>query len=214
MTDSIKFTKLDIFTMKSYFNMNLILLAVIMLFSYMGSSTLTLYITCSWFVALMISNIFAIEEKNNLSRLYGTLSIKLKDIVLGRYIFILLNFVLTVFLITILSIILLFFKSKSIDIQEIMLGISTSFLVFSAIVGVQIPIFFKMGYLKARFWSLIPYIIVLTLVLMTSFIDKISFVIDFIMDNQVIFSILALVSSFIILVVSYKISFLLYKSRR
>lgn len=214
MTDSIKFTKLDIFTMKSYFNMNLVLLAVIMLFSYMGSSTLTLYITCSWFVALMISNIFAIEEKNNLSRLYGTLSIKLKDIVLGRYIFILLNFVLTVFLITILSIILLFFKSKSIDIQDIILGISTSFLVFSAIVGVQIPIFFKMGYLKARFWSLIPYIIVLTLVLMTSLIDKISFVIDFIMDNQGIFSILGIISSFIILVVSYKISFLLYKSRR
>lgn len=214
MTDSIKFTKLDIFTMKSYFNMNLVLLAVIMLFSYMGSSTLTLYITCSWFVALMISNIFAIEEKNNLSRLYGTLSIKLKDIVLGRYIFILLNFVLTVFLITILSIILLFFKSKSIDIQDIILGISTSFLVFSAIVGVQIPIFFKMGYLKARFWSLIPYIIVLTLVLMTSLIDKISFVIDFIIGNQGIFSILALVSSFIILVISYKISFLLYKSRR
>lgn len=214
MTDSIKFTKLDIFTMKSYFNMNLVLLAVIMLFSYMGSSTLTLYITCSWFVALMISNIFAIEEKNNLSRLYATLSIKLKDIVLGRYIFILLNFVSTVFLITILSIIVLFFKSKSIDIQEIILGISTSFLVFSAIVGVQIPIFFKMGYLKARFWSLIPYIIVLTLVLMTSLIDKISFVIDFIIHNQGIFSILGLVSSFIILVVSYKISFLLYKSKR
>lgn len=214
MTDSIKFTKLDIFTMKSYFNMNLVLLAVIMLFSYMGSSTLTLYITCSWFVALMISNIFAIEEKNNLSRLYGTLSIKLKDIVLGRYIFILLNFVSTVFLITILSIIVLFFKSKSIDIQEIILGISTSFLVFSAIVGVQIPIFFKMGYLKARFWSLIPYIIVLTLVLMTSLIDKISFIIYFIIHNQGIFSILGLVSSFIILVVSYKISFLLYKSKR
>ncbi|MGO0987223.1 ABC-2 transporter permease [Clostridioides difficile] len=214
MTDSIKFTKLDIFTMKSYFNMNLVLLAVIMLFSYMGSSTLTLYITCSWFVALMISNIFAIEEKNNLSRLYGTLSIKLKDIVLGRYIFILLNFVLTVFLITVLSIIVLFFKSKPIDVQEIILGISTSFLIFSAIVGVQIPIFFKMGYLKARFWSLIPYIIVLTLVLMTSLIDKISFVIYFIIGNQCIFSILGLISSFIILVVSYKISFLLYKSRR
>ncbi|MCC0633446.1 ABC-2 transporter permease [Clostridioides sp. ZZV15-6388] len=214
MTDSIKFTKLDIFTMKSYFNMNLVLLPVIMLFSYMGSSTLTLYITCSWFVALMISNVFAIEEKNNLSRLYGTLSIKLRDIVLGRYIFILLNFVLTVFIITILSIVVLFFKSKSIDIQEIILGISTSFLVFSAIVGVQIPIFFKMGYLKARFWSLIPYIIVLTLVLMTSLIDKISFVIDFIIYNQGIFSILGLIASFIILVVSYKISFLLYKSRR
>ncbi|MCC0764257.1 ABC-2 transporter permease [Clostridioides sp. ES-S-0006-03] len=214
MTDSIKFTKLDIFTMKSYFNMNLVLLAVIMLFSYMGSSTLTLYITCSWFVALMISNIFAIEEKNNLSRLYATLSIKLKDIVFGRYIFILLNFVFTVFLITVLSIIVLFLKSEPIDIQEIILGISTSFLIFSAIVGVQIPIFFKMGYLKARFWSLIPYIIVLTLVLMTSLIDKISFVIDFIIGNQGIFSILELISSFIILVVSYKISFLLYKSRR
>ncbi|MCC0719836.1 ABC-2 transporter permease [Clostridioides sp. ZZV14-6105] len=214
MTDSIKFTKLDIFTMKSYFNMNLVLLPVIMLFSYMGSSTLTLYITCSWFVALMISNVFAIEEKNNLSRLYGTLSIKLRDIVLGRYIFILLNFVLTVFIITILSIVVLFFKSKSIDIQEIILGISTSFLVFSAIVGVQIPIFFKMGYLKTRFWSLIPYIIVLTLVLMTSLIDKISFVIDFIIYNQGIFSILGLIASFIILVASYKISFLLYESRR
>ncbi|MCC0646002.1 MULTISPECIES: hypothetical protein [unclassified Clostridioides] len=71
-----------------------------------------------------------------------------------------------------------------------------------------------MGYLKARFWSLIPYIIVLTLVLMTSLIDKISFVIDFIIYNQGIFSILGLIASFIILVVSYKISFLLYESRR
>ncbi len=38
---------------------------------------------------------------------------------------------------------------------------SLSFLVFSAITRVQMPLFFKFGYIKAKMWSLIPFITVI-----------------------------------------------------
>lgn len=55
--------KLDFFIMKSQGISYLSLVAVILLFGLMGSSITVLCITGAWFIALMATNIFAIQEK-------------------------------------------------------------------------------------------------------------------------------------------------------
>lgn len=214
MKGALKITKLDTFTMKPYFSMYLLLVFLVILFSNMNTSAAVLCITCSWFIAAMASNLFAIEEKNNLSRLYGTLSVRLKDIVLGRYIFILLTYVLAIIGVILLSFGITFFKSKPIHMQELSLGISVSFLIFSIIVGVQMPLFFKMGYMKARFLSLIPFVPMMLLVVLPSFSSKLPKLVNFALSNQNIFIIIGFIVSFIILIISYNMSLMFYRKRR
>ena len=72
MTGVARITKLDFFIMKSQGISYLSLVAVILLFGLMGSSITVLCITGAWFIALMATNIFAIQEKNHLDRLYGS----------------------------------------------------------------------------------------------------------------------------------------------
>jgi len=84
MNGFIKMAKLDFATMKSQFWAYLSLVAIIVLFWTMGSSVVLLCTSGAWFTALMAINIFAIQEKNGLDRLYGSVSVKLKEIVLGH----------------------------------------------------------------------------------------------------------------------------------
>lgn len=150
MTGFTSMIKLDLFTMKSQSVSYLSLLAIVLLFAFMGSSVITLCITGAWFIALMSVNIFAIQEKNNLDRLYGSVSVSLHDIVLGRYMFLLLNYLLSILAVIVLHLAISLYHNTEITTSNIFLGVSLSFLVFSAITGIQIPLFFKMGYTKAK----------------------------------------------------------------
>lgn len=75
---------------------------VILMFEFIGSSVAILCITGAWFVALMSTTVFSAQEKNQLERLYGSVSISLKDIVLGRYVFVFLNYFVSYLLIIVL----------------------------------------------------------------------------------------------------------------
>ena len=155
MTGFLRITKLDLFTMKSQLVMYLSLALVVMMFGLMGSSVTILCITGAWFVALMSSNIFAIQEKNNLDRLYGSVSVSLKDIVLGRYVFSFLNYFISFLAVIILHFGFATFQDRTIELSEIVLGFSASFLVFSTITGIQMPIYFKMGTEYCRCFQII-----------------------------------------------------------
>ena len=102
MTGVTRIAKLDFFIMKSQGISYLSLVAVILMFGLMGSSITVLCITGAWFIALMATNIFAIQEKNHLDRLYGSVCVSLNEVVLGRYTFVFLNYLATMFAIIIL----------------------------------------------------------------------------------------------------------------
>lgn len=112
MKGFLRISKLDFFTMKSQFALYLSLVLIVLMFGFMGSSAVVLCITGAWFVALMSSNIFAIQEKNNLDRLYGSVSVSLKDIVLGRYIFVFFNYITSFLVVIVLYSCLCFFKIR------------------------------------------------------------------------------------------------------
>ena len=214
MIGFLRITKLDFFTMKSQFAVYLSLVAIVLMFGFMGSSVTILCVTGAWFVALMSSNIFAIQEKNNLDRLYGSVSVGLKDIVLGRYAFILLNYLVSFVAVIIMHSGFALFQNKAMELTDILLGFSLSLLAFSVVTGIQMPLFFKMGYTKAKVWSLVPFIVVMAVVVIPSLVSALSGVIEFIQANQSILIVCGILASCVIQFLSYQIAVVAYCKRR
>lgn len=214
MTGFSRITKLDFFTMKSQFVVYLSLVLIILMFGFMGSSVALSCITGAWFVALLSSNIFSVQEKNNLDRLYGSVSVKLQDIVLGRYVFVLLNYFISFLVVIALYSGLALIQNKALELPDIALGFSLSFLVFSTITGIQMPLFFKMGYTKARVWSMLPFVAVMALVVVPSLVSSLSGVIGFMHSNQTVLMIGGILASCMIQFLSYQIAVAAYRTRK
>lgn len=214
MTGFLRITKLDFFTMKSQFAAYLSLVAIVLMFGFMGSSVTVLCVTGAWFVALMSSNIFTIQEKNHLDRLYGSVSVGIKDIVLGRYAFILSNYLISFFAVIVMYSGFALFQNKTVELSDILLGFSLSLLAFSAITGIQMPLFFKMGYTKAKIWSLVPFMAVMAVIVIPSFVSALSGVVEFMQSNQSILIIGGILASCIIQFLSYQIAVVAYRKQR
>lgn len=131
MTGVARITKLDFFIMKSQGISYLSLVAVILLFGLMGSSITVLCITGAWFIALMATNIFAIQEKNHLDRLYGSVCVSLNEVVLGRYTFVFLNYFTSMVVIIILYLGFVLCRKATFDVPDIMLGLGLPFYMHS-----------------------------------------------------------------------------------
>lgn len=209
-----RITKLDFFIMKSQGISYLSLVAVILLLGLMGSSISVLCITGAWFIALMATNIFAIQEKNHLDRLYGSVCVNLNEVVLGRYIFVFMNYFAVMFTIIILYLGFVLHRKTTFNVPDIMLGLGLSFLVFSTITGIQIPIFFKMGYTKAKLWSFIPFAVVMLLVVLPAFVSVLSGVLEFAQSHKGVFIFFCIVVSCIIQFFSYRIAVIFYRKQR
>lgn len=214
MTGSWRMARLDFLTMKSQLAGYLSLVVIVLLFGFMNSSVLILCITGAWFVALMASNIFVIQEKNNLDRLYGSVSIALKDIVLGRYIFVFLSYLGSFLVIIALHAGLSLFQAKTVMLSDVMLGFSLSLLIFSTITGVQLPLFFKLGYTKAKMWSMVPFVGVMTLVVIPSFIGVVFDAAQAAMSNQGLLIAGGIAASCIVQLLSYRVSVAAYRYRK
>jgi hypothetical protein len=99
---------------------------------------------------------FAISEKNRLDTLYSTLSINRKTVVRGHYLFALMAEAVFIVLTILFSWIMSLFIGAKFDIVETLFPISLLSGVFSLIVAIQFPIYFKYGYSKAKILAFIP----------------------------------------------------------
>ena len=214
MTGTLKMTKLDAFTMRPYFYTYLVLMPIMLLFAYIGSSDTLLYFTCSWFVALTATNIFAIEDKNNLGRLYGTLSIRLTDIVRGRYLFVLLSYAVAATLVLLFSTGIALYHGNAVAWDNSLMGLGVSFLAFSLIVGIQIPLFFRLGYVKAKFVAMIPFLLMMLIVMIPSLTDVMSGIAAFAQKHPVSLGLGSLLAGVLFLVVSCRVAVAFYRKRR
>jgi hypothetical protein len=185
-----------------------------MVFGFMDSSVIVMCITGAWFTGLTSSNIFAIQEKNNLNQLYGSLSIKRNEIVLGRYVFVFLNYIVSFLVVMVLCFGFAIFRGKALELPDVLLGFSLSFPIFSVIIGIPMPMFFKLGYTKAKAWSLIPFAAIMLLVIIPSLADALSDVTRFMMSNQSVLAVSGLLLGCVVQFLSYKIAVVAYRKRR
>lgn len=214
MSNSLKMARLDYFTFKSQIAAYATLVLMIIMFSVMGSSFATLSITVSWFTALLSTNIFAIQEKNELERLYASLSFSLKNIISGRYIFMFANYILAMIVSIFIGMVVSFLQNRNVDYADIILSICISLFAFIMITGIQIPIFFKSGYTKGRVWCMIPFVLVMAICILPFFIDVFSSIVAGLIKHQMVLEMVSIIISFVILLVSYHLSVMCYQKRR
>lgn len=214
MTGALRVTKLDYLTMKSHYYSYLSLLVVVLFFGFTGTSFIMMGITVAWFMALIATNIFGIQEKNNLDRLYGSVSVSLKEIVLGRYVFVMLHH-----LIAFVAVILIFggfalYRSTPLTPADILVGFSLSFLGYSVITGIQMPMFFKMSYSKAKVLSMLPFFAMTALVLIPTVVSSLSFIVGYVMLHSNLLIIGGILAGLIIQFISYQIAAQAYRGRK
>jgi hypothetical protein len=156
------FVHLDFVTVKPYFTgKNLLVYMGISAFLTIMSANLASGVGIGIMLGtLFISYPFVLAEKSNMDALYTALSVSRKTVVLGRYIFTLaINLCGIAFSLIFVSISLI--ASKIFEFEINSNGTFNGFIilasVFTFVQIIQLPLFFKLGYAKAKFLSFIPF---------------------------------------------------------
>lgn len=191
------------------------LIPVTIIFSFMSTSSIFIFnFTAAWFIALMSTNIFVVQEKNELERLYASLSLTTQNIVAGRYIYTYATFLLAYIFTTLVGVISIILKHESVNGLDIITSFSLSLFTFTAIIAIQLPLYFRYGYSKAKIYCLIPFVLVMLFVMLPSFIGSLANIISFAMEHDIFINILPILISLFILGVSYCFSIRGYKKRK
>lgn len=210
--DFTNMVKLDYFTMKPNLKTFGVVVLFVVGFWLMSTSIALLLLNCAWYVALISTNIFSVEEKNGLKRLYGMLPLRTRDIILGRYVFVVLSYVVATSVVLGLSFVVP--GREPITLDGAFLSLSGSLLVFVAIVGAQMPFFFRLGYNKGRFYAIVPFFAVMGLAAIPSLMGHTLALFNWAINNQTMAALLTLALSMTILTLSYVASLLLYGGQR
>lgn len=211
---------LDFKLVKPYTKSVLFLLAlgIFMGFMFKSSETLSSYIMVM--IMLVMSYPFAVIDKNRLDILYGTLSISRKAIVIGRYVFVLIFIAACTLLSFGCSVILSAIVKEEIVLSQLLLLTCVLFAAVSLVVALQYPIYFKLGYAKAKIVAMIPLFIIFSLIILIPTIAKLANLNFFLTgmfeslaQHAVILSISALLVGLIFLGISCYVSYKLYEKK-
>ncbi len=178
MNKALTFVRLDYFTVKPYLTLkNLFIftiVAVIMMFN--SNNSLSAIAILMVFAGLYVSYPFAVGEKNGIDALYTTLSIQRSTVVVGRYLFALIINACAGLLAYLFTYLVSMVLNKDYNFLESFVTTLALFSIFSIIQAIQIPIYFKLGYAKAKFFSYLPFVgLPLVVVLLTNYLkEKIS----------------------------------------
>ena len=214
MTSALRVTKLDYLTMKSNYYSYLSLLVITLFFGFTGASIITMGFTVAWYMALVATNIFGIQEKNNLDRLYGSVSVSMKEIVLGRYVFVMSHHLVAFIVMLIVFGGFALYRGTALTIADILVGFSLSFFGYSVITGIQMPMFFGMSFSKAKALSMIPFLAMTTLVVVPAVTSSLSGIIGYVMLHSNLLIIGGILAGLIIQSISYQIAVAAYRSRK
>ena len=220
MSKIISFVKLDFMTIKAYLNAKQlsVLLTTVALVSFTEVNASGIIMTFAFMGSLYP---FIIGEKNNLDQLYCTLPMNKRNIVLGRYAFVLAFDVIALLVSTILSIALPIILQKPIHLQEQLLVNLILFLLVVFLQAIQLPIYFKLGYAKAKFMANLPFLLFLLAVILSStFLGTLHPMVDLFINvflwismHQLLTFILVTIVWAVALFASYKISLRFYQKR-
>jgi ABC-2 type transport system permease protein len=219
------FVLLDFKTIKPYLTgKNMLIYAVVAMFL-SAVSTVEISLGIGLMLAtLFIGYQFAIGEKSNLDALYVTLSVNRKTVVLGRYLF---AFLLNLCTISFSFAFAMFgvlgarlagsFQNGSGGSLAFILTMPALLLLVQS---VQLPIYFKFGYNKAIFMSVVPFVVFMAgYGAFVSMARKSGIIARLSASLAVIFSNVALTTALVVLVlalavyVSYGLSVAFYSKR-
>lgn len=215
------FIKLDFMSIKPYvtFKNILIYLMIALITSYGNESNTSAIIMLVIFTMLYATYPFAVGDQNGLDSLYTILGISKKEVIKGRYAFLLVMNVIGMILGLAVYFLLSLIFQTPIDSRQALIVSVSSIMMFSLNQFILYPIFFKNGYIKSKSLSFLPLMLFgLIAVLgahffkgeMPSFVNQI---ITFITHNPFLTSLGVLVIWMVVLLISYRASYTYYIRR-
>jgi hypothetical protein len=222
---SLLLVRLDLYTIKPYLTLkNLgIYIGVAFIVSYSSTGAGALIGMMMGFALMYTSYPFVVGEKSGMDILYAMLSVKRKSVVLGRYLFAFAFIVCVGVFAVFFSYVLLTARQVSFNAVDSFTTLLVLFLLFSVISAVQLPIFFRYGYTKAKFLAYLPFVMLPLIITFSS--DVIGSAANFAIVAQVIAffqwlaanalraALLAAAAWLAIMAASYKISLAGYSKR-
>ena len=223
MSKLLAFMKLDFITVKPYLTAKhlLVMLGVALLMSINDTTNSIVLGFLMMFALLYSSYPFAVGEKNTIDALYMTLPLDTRSIVLGRYGFVLaLNAAGCVVSFS-LSFIMQTVMQRTFDPVETLFTILVLFAIYTIFQAFQLPVYFKLGYAKAKFIASLPLAIiplVITLSLGAVFSDyeikeMLTAALNWIVGNAALVSVTGITLWLLIMFSSYKLSLRFYSNR-
>lgn len=158
MHRTLTFARLDYLTVKPYLTVkNLILFTVVFAFIGFGTGEPYASIGMMMMYGLIYATYpFAVGDKNGIDTLYATIPVTKKDIVVGRYVFVLLWQLMISAVAFAVSLALTAAQGRALAFVELIAAIIVCFLIFTFFGAIQLPFYFKLGYAKAKFFAYLP----------------------------------------------------------
>lgn len=220
MKSTLSFVRLDLITIKPYLTLkNFLIFGVSALFVVYGTKTsVTALGILMGFGTLYITYPFAVGEKNGIDSLYVFLGIDRNTVVIGRYVYaLIINLAFCLFALVITLAVSLIMRYPFSFTDNILILIILFFF-FSFSQFFQIPIYFKLGFSKARLLAYVPFLIIPLIVVFVGqlyplFMDKLDSFLIWITDNPIIIVGLLLVFWLTSLYISVHLSLKFYQKR-
>lgn len=222
MNRTFSFAKLDYLTVKPYLTLKnmLIFLLVFVFIGYGTGEPSTLIGMLMMYSTIYASYPFAVGDRDGIDTLYATLPLKKNNVVAGRYIFALcLNVFVGAIALAVFAI-LMAILGKGVDWGETIITILICFALFSVLEAVQLPIYFKLGYAKAKFLAYLPLAVFpVAVVAISAYVGKDSMLpfivsmLSWIQDNGLYAIILTAIIWTLIMLFSGHLSYRFYKKR-
>lgn len=151
-----KSAKLDFSLVKPYVKTICFTMVLPIVFTAVNRSLLTGISFAMCFIAMTTGYTFSVTEKNSMERLYGILPIRKSDMVIGRYIFIIImGFTALIFSLAAHPIILTIL-GETISAFDFINAAAIGIFLFALYTVFQLPGYYKLGSIKGRVFMYIP----------------------------------------------------------
>ena len=156
MSNIWRFVKLDFSLARPYVKTICFTIALPVVFAAINRSLMTGISFAMCFTAMISRSMFAITEKNDMERLYGILPVRKSELVVGRYVFIIIMGLLALIFSLITHPVILSSLGETVSAFDIACAAAMGILLFALYTVFQLPGYYKYGSIKGRVFMYIP----------------------------------------------------------
>ena len=209
-----KSAKLDFSLVKPYVKTICFTMILPVVFAATNRSLLTGISFAMCFIAMTTGYTFSITEKNSMERLYGILPIRKSDMVIGRYIFIIIMGLTALIFSLVAHPVILTILGENVSIYDFISAAVTGIFLFALYTVFQLPGYYKFGSIKGRVFMYIPVAgFLITLLLITKIPVGESRLLFAVINSPVLLMLFALVLVIIMYIISILVSVKILKNK-
>ena len=214
MSNIWKSAKLDFSLVKPYVKTICFTMILPVVFAAVNRSLLTGISFAMCFIAMTTGYTFSVTEKNSMERLYGILPIRKSDMVIGRYLFIIIMGLTALIFSLVAHPVILTILGENVSIYDFISAAVTGIFLFALYTVFQLPGYYKFGSIKGRVFMYIPVAgFLITLLLITKIPVGESRLLFAVINSPVLLMLFALVLVIIMYIISILVSVKILKNK-